>query len=218
VLSAGTSAAPPWEPRNHKRRWSSYISTRQALNVIEAAGFAERVGLRPNRFITIHFDQGELLIRPQESLGVFFKLSREWLEVRGVPGVYLWALEDGWGLGLHAHILMHVPAEHAASFATRQSGWLGKSGLAAKKARVVQTQHVRSFKALRGAIKYMLKGASPEFLTIMQGQISGSPSSTIYGKRCGTSEAIGRTARIRAEINKRGELPNDLGKSQRGAV
>ena len=181
--------------RNVRTRWSAFIRPEAATNIILAAGHASKTGRDLNRFVTINFDQGELLGRAQGALGAYLKLGADWLRLRGVEATHVWVLENGPGKGLHVHILQHVPRELSPHYSALQKGWLRNAGLTPNKANVIRSKGIKSPRALRGVLKYLLKGGHPEFLQQFCGQIRGDGGSVIYGKRCGTSQNIGAKAR-----------------------
>jgi hypothetical protein len=189
-----------------------------------ALTFAGVIGLEPNRTIDIHFNQGGLDLdhhRPQEALGKFLKLAREWIACRGGNTSYLWVLENRrhsgnpfdqndreMRMGVHAHILMHVPENLVGRFAQLQRGWLTKAGMSGNNARTIKGRKLINRNSVRGKFLYILKDLRPKEMLgfepwpVEDGQQPvildnrGKPSDLpIYGQKAGTSRNIGMAAR-----------------------
>lgn len=138
------------------------------------------------------------------------KLATDWLRTRGEVLSYIWVREAGEGKGDHVHILWSVPPDLSKDFARLERGWRkrmgAKRGRGAFKSKPVglsyrhgayEIQYGESYpEALRGVLSYMVKGAGPKTAQALGLQRSGL-GGELWGKRCGMSENINRTARAR---------------------
>jgi hypothetical protein len=199
----------------------------QAANMASALEFSAALGLEPNRTIDIHFNQGGLDLdrhRPQAALGCFLKLAREWISCRGGDTAYIWVLENRRHsgspfkpderevlMGVHVHLLIHVPQHLTGRFSQLQRGWLTKAGMSGNAPRTIKGTRLPTQKAVRGKFLYMLKDLNPEAMADFQawspvdGEVPvildtrGKPSDMpIMGQKAGTSRNIGLAARKRA--------------------
>jgi hypothetical protein len=188
-------------------RRSLTIPTQGALNVHAAAWFAREIGLPLNRHTTIHWERGGV----SDALAAtthFLALASAWARSRGAEFAYVWVREAGPNKGEHVHILLRVPPDLAVDFKRRQRGWLKACGAAWRKG-VVHSERIgfslrhadqsgysgETYAANLGEVlDYILKGAGQtarRLLGLRRKQFGG----VVTGKRCGTSENIGRAAR-----------------------
>lgn len=176
-----------------------------------AAQFAHHEQLPLNRHTTIHFDVANIS-EPVLALGRMFKLMSDWLRTRGASFAYLWVREAGPQKGEHVHILMHVPPHLTAEFAHRERGWRSRVGarraLGAFRSRPIGHSYRHAKKGLefgetysdhlRKITGYLIKGAdgrSVKALELTRVEDGGE----LWGKRCGMSQNIGRSARLKIE-------------------
>jgi hypothetical protein len=188
--------------------------------------YAERIGHRLNRFISINFACSRTLLRAQEIVGHYLRLIGQWLCRRGVAATYVWVLEHVPGTGEHVHILLHCPPELAATFAPKmRSHWLKIVGVPPRahvfKCRRIGpreqthldacTEAQQYRRRLKGILRYLMKGLDPAEKSFLD---AGRPlrdrrstaellgvrvreNAPIAGRRSSTSENIGKTARYR---------------------
>ena len=193
---------------NRIDRISLDITSRHARNLIEAADYAASDEWPLNRFLTVRLDNAHVRSRPQNFLTHFLDLYGEWLFNRGIPRCWIWVFENSSAGGLHAHILLHAPPEHVQKLRAKEHDWFVTAGGQPKRGALVvkpiggsysasSNEPDRYRAALQGLVKYILKGvdeaAAREF------GIEREPQGTIRGKRCGTSEALGKNARAGRE-------------------
>ncbi|WP_353200507.1 hypothetical protein [Sandarakinorhabdus sp.] len=199
------------------------ISLQQARGLVAAAAHAERIGLPPNRLVTLHWAAlglGDDLAAA--AIGRVLKLWREALAERGLPFACVWARENDDGdasKGSHVHILAHVPAAAGPGFMRRLRGWarLAAGGRIDRRrgridgpayvagavntrrigGRLVVAQGVHEAN-LAAALGYLLKGAD-EATAAALGLTRREPGGRLTGKRVGWSENIGAKARRRVE-------------------
>jgi hypothetical protein len=208
--------APPSQPRV-RQRWShtprQHLTVEQLENNWAALGHAERLGLRPNASLDIHFDRGRLddpTRNAGAALKAFLKSARQWVERRGCETAIIWTMENRSGFGgegVHAHVLMHVPIELLTRWHQLRRRWARKAGLEASKSRVINFNHVRSLDAAKGKLAYMSKDAHPDTLAIFEPFLNtntGKPwlhdankpsNAPIYGLKTGVSRNINAKAR-----------------------
>lgn len=175
----------------------------------EAVQHAGRLGLPLNRHISLHLGcLGIDQIDAVAAIGHFLKLAREWIRSRGGDTAAVWVREDGIGKGNHAHILLHVPAGLTLG---RNKKWARKIGGGTYRVGAIETTRVGGraqcsedgsdhfFINLANVTRYILKGADPEAAKAFGLKRHGE-GGEIIGKRCGTTENIGPTARSRDRL------------------
>jgi hypothetical protein len=209
--------APPVRQRKHRgcyrKQGSKVIAVQQAINIIEAVRFAKSIDLRLVAHLTIHWaytdvgddPNGKLFAKVREGLG-------KWLLRQGIVFAAAWSRErmsGGQAEVEHCHLLFHLPAEYCTK---------RKLQVEASIYRLIK-RHGRGYWAeevIKLVIwpnpdgKYLIKGGDPKVwkrfrLKKEHRRLQG----IIHGKRCGTTQNIGRAARSRA-------LAAD--KKQRGAA
>jgi hypothetical protein len=193
--------------RNSASRYSDALTNKQTAEIIAAAQFAARIGLPFNRHLTIHWEAaGVPDCEGAAATAAFLTLARDWLRKRGVPFAWLWVRENGDGKGSHVHILLHCRPELGRAFAGMQRRWLRRVTGKPYRPRTIRTARIggtlRAFETapavyadnLARVVVYLLKGASPEAARAL-GIKRPEPGGRIIGKRCSTSQNIGRTAR-----------------------
>ena len=199
-----------------KVRSTTAISYRDAANLLDAAAFAATIGIPLNRFLTVHTEAGGATdaLKTRARLAKFMS---NWVASKGGRFAHVTVRGTGEGKGEHFHMLLHIPAGLRVGFNQRKSKWLRTAGLKRAKG-VSHSRAVGRFyyfgtsgfpggghyaANLAEALDYMLKGAelkARERLAIRRCE----PGGELQGKRCFHSENIGRTARSRVLISKRG--------------
>ena len=193
------------------RRKASYaLTTTQARLLSKGALHAIRIGLPLNRFITIDWELAGVS-DSQKALAAFLKLLRDWLERAGHSTAYLWVQECGEVIGIHSHILVHVPPALIKRLGQLQRGWLKRIGVVSRKGvvrskpigytsdaplaadDVTQASYRQNLEVL---IDYVLKAADRKARnTLGLGRNRLPKYSLVTGKRAGTSRNIGIKAR-----------------------
>jgi hypothetical protein len=192
--------------RNKRSRTSVELSHSQAVNIIEAAGHAAALSLPLNRHITIHWGQAGILdCEAAAATGRYVKLVADCIAKRGGRFACVWVRENGDGKGTHVHILAHIPAGFA--LARMQRRWLRHiSGRPYLKGTIKTTRIggrlaaaqglTEGYRAnLREVVAYVLKGVSADSAAAL-GFDKLEPGGRIIGKRCGSSQNLGRQARV----------------------
>lgn len=192
-------------PRTSCHKVSDSLSAVQCSNLCKAAEFSNRIGMPLNRFCSAHFGLVGLYDREGlKALSAFLKLVREWVWRQGGELTYLWTRETA-EHGTHAHILFHVPdqLDREIKYKLWRLFKQACDGAYVQKAhhscRIVSRSphiHSRQEKVMRhkGVLDYVLKGANPE-AKLEHGLQNTKPCGRVVGKRCGTSQNIGKKAR-----------------------
>jgi len=180
-------------PPNHRSRRSDYMKSAQALDLLEAALHAQRIGLPLNYHIVINFAAARTTRRAQEIVSHYLRLIGQWLVKRGVQSTFLWALEHAedtdehsFDTGEHVHILLHCPPELAREFAAKaRSHWLAIVGGtprrgALRSKRFALFPRDPSFTLagydvrLKGVLRYLLKTLDPSDRSNLDGYLPKS--------------------------------------------
>jgi hypothetical protein len=184
---------------------TQHIKPGQVKELREAARYARSIGLPLEAFATIHWSvtdagddpDGRKLARVREGLS-------KALNRRGIPFAAVWVrerLSSGHAEVEHCHMLFHLPR-------TWQSGkqlvdinraierLIGRHADYAYDHALELTFHNN------GDIRYLLKGRTPEMQRELRIKAKWrKPQGLIYGKRCGTTQNLGRAARGRHAIS-----------------
>jgi hypothetical protein len=210
LSSLRASAAQPDRPHEHRRRYrvggTKYVTLLQATNIIEAIQFAKLIGLPLVAHLSVHWSLtdvgddpgGQVFVRLREGLN-------KWLNRRGIAFAGAWARErqaGGQSDVEHCHLLFHLPVEYRSGPSLLQvEAAIGRlvrrhaGGIFHEKAIDLWLHG----KAPYPDGKYLIKGGGPKVwkrfrLRKEHRRLQG----IIHGKRCGTTENIGPTERVRA--------------------
>ena len=140
--------------------------------------------------------------------GSFLESMSDNLRSLGSAKAFLWSLETGLTYGVHVHILIHVHPTLARKVSRFQRRWLGTAGATFKKGIILSRpvgarlslclpgrDENRSYEHnLAVAVEYVLKNVNQAARAAFPNRFKEC-SGLIYGKRCGTSQNIGRSAR-----------------------
>jgi len=189
-------------------RKSGEITGYQTDNLWAAAFHADQIGQTLNAFLTIHWDNQGGDGTVQERNSHMLICARRWLERRNQDLTAIWVIEHGTVSGLHAHNLIHVPRHLLASFTGMLPQWTGIPALPKDqwKLDMKNKQHVQGYgqdgiwHLMRiydhgiGLRRYLLKGAADRWHRL---GIRHKDQGVVQGKRCGSSNNLGPTARSR---------------------
>mgnify|MGYP000901929702 CR=1 FL=1 len=195
-------------PRNRADRESHVLKATQIANLVASTRHAALIGLPFTRMITIHWEAaGVLLADMVKATGRYIDLLSKALARHGSATAWLWVHENGDGKGGHCHLLAHVPARLVQIVTRLQKGWLRKITGKPYKAGVIHSRPIGrrlgvevGNPALHAAnletvLHYVLKEASLE--SIVRFRLSRYEfGGCVIGKRCATSQNIGRKARL----------------------
>lgn len=213
---AALSASSPGRggARNRADRENHALTAAQIANLKAAARHADRIGLPLTRMITIHWEAaGMPLGEMAKATGRFTDLMTKALARHGSATAWLWTHENvpgkGHAKGGHCHLLAHVPAPLVPVLTALQRGWLRRITGRPYQARIIHSSPIGGRLGLEtgnpdlhainleAALSYVLKGASP--MAALQFPLERlEPGGRVIGKRCGTSQNIGATARKKA--------------------
>lgn len=192
--------------RNTATRTSDSLTETQCRELIAATAFAADIGLAFNILLTVHFEAGGISDgQAGAALRSFLKGASGWTARRGARMAWAFVREHGEGKGSHAHILLHVHPALRPAFTRRQRQWLQRAGIHPAKGvilsrriggtlRAYQESPDSYFPNLGAALGYCLKGADAKAAKALA-LTRLEPGGRIIGKRCGTSQNIGRAKR-----------------------
>lgn len=208
LSSLGAHRAQPDQQREHRRQYRSgdtrYITPPQAINIIEAVKFAKSIDLPLVAHLTIHWSLTDACDDPN---GILFARLREglskWLHRHGIVFAAAWSRErqsGGQSDVVHCHLLFHLPINY------RKGAKLLLVEAAISRLARLHGRGISHEKAIDLRVhdnpdgKYLIKGGGPKIwkcfrLRKEHRRLQG----VIHGKRCGTTQNIGRGARQRDE-------------------
>ncbi len=199
------SFPPPPKKTRGKAKPSTCITAKAAVNLLNGAAFASSIGLHLNTSVTIN---AACSTRCASGPGFWRRINlslASFAEKHDIPLAYAFALENPpkGGQGLHAHVLLHLPADrHAAlraalavhltavfAWRPRRPGYVPLN----IKEKVLKPDDTT------GCMVYTLKGIDPRVTTYRRLNGQGpEPQGTIHGKRAGLSQSIDQAARRQA--------------------
>lgn len=196
--------------RNSASRKSHALKRAQVENLLAAVRFAGEIDLPFNRMINIHWEAaGVPLSEMVRATGRFIDLLSKTIVRHGGKTAWVWTHEGGEKKGGHVHILAHVPNDVIDVVTGLQRRWLKaitgnpyRSGVIRTKPigprRGVETSNPALHQEnLKKVSLYIVKGLAPD-LAQEVGISRPEPGGMVIGKRCGTSQNIGRKARAKA--------------------
>jgi len=171
-----------------------------------AAAYAASRRVPLNRFLTLAWNLGEVGDAPTAT-GRFLKLYTDAFRKAGFTSAWAYVHEVGPVVGVHTHLLLHVPNDRREWFNRLVGRWLKLCG--AKKSKGVRHSRPVGWLAydpgsetysenLRAAVDYMLKGVHPS-IALSAGVSRPAFQGLIEGKRLAVSLNIGRNARLLAD-------------------
>ena len=183
---------------HYRERGSKGITVPQAINIIEAVRFAKSIDLRLVAHVTIHWS-GTFAFDDQD--GTRFAEVREGLSKvllrRGIPAAWVWCRECKAHTDIvHCHLLFHLPVEYRTG-----------SKLAEMESHIERLVDRHGDGILGGFAVKLVIWPDPDGLYLIKGGGRAvwkrfkirkdwrQPQGIIHGKRCGTTENIGRAAR-----------------------
>lgn len=199
--------------RNRADRESHALSAAHVANLIAATAHAKAIGLPFTRMITIHWEAaGIALAGVVKATGRFVDMLTKFLARHRSRSAWLWVLENGPEKGAHCHMLAHVPARLVKRLPASQKRWLRKITGHSYRKRVIRSDPIGGRLGLEfgnpdlhainleAAFFYLLKGASVEAACHFD-LARMDPGGRILGRRCSTSQNIGKCARgsVRAD-------------------
>jgi hypothetical protein len=190
--------------RHRKERASKRITLRQATNLMEAVTFAREIGTLLDAHATIHWagtkvgddPDGRLFAKVREGLD-------KWLKRQGIPGglTAIWVrerLSGGSAEVVHCHMLFHLPHPFTRGKRRMQvEGALERLIDRHGEGNFLDCTLKLTFPRNPNGL-YLIKGGGPDvWRRFGVPRCWRKPQGLIHGKRCGTTENIGPTARRR---------------------
>ncbi len=178
-----------------------YITLEAAENIIQATGFSAQLDVPINRHLTISWAVADVPGRVSDAQGKFLELASKWLRYHSVTPAYVYVIENGPVLGLHSHIAIHIPDELAREFRKMTDRWVRSLGgsprtkgalLLSPKDKFAPRSHHQS---IRHLLRYILKGTEQSAADLLNINTEYTKAGVVIGRRCGTSENIGKKAR-----------------------
>ena len=192
---------------NRAERESYELSARHLANLAAAAHYATDIGLPLTRLITIHWQAAGIPLECMAAAtGCFIDLLTKALARHGSKTAGLWVHENGHGKGGHCHLLVHVRAADVPIITRLQMGWLRRITAQRYHRRVIRGDPIGRKLGLDTSnpalwaenaattLGYLLKGIDPD-APVAASLVRLQPGGRVIGKRCGTSQNIGRKAR-----------------------
>jgi hypothetical protein len=180
--------------------------------------------------ITVHWEAaGVPLELMPKATGRFLDLLTKALARRNGATAWIWVHENGDGKGGHCHIIIHIPADLVPLVTRLQKGWLRAITGRKYVARVIHSKPIGGklgleisnpilhAENLSAVIKYVLKGADQEAAEMFNRDVAGfrierlDGGGRVIGKRCGTSQNIGRKARADVQGWQRQNTSDNVG-------
>jgi hypothetical protein len=168
-------------------RGTSFINEKAVQNLLNAFQFAKSQGFPLNLAVTVQWALAPSPDRPLLRQAKLLERAAKWGHRRKIPLVYLWVMERVAGAQPHSHIMLHMPTEYRAEFRHMlRYAWIVPS----PPARLVRCQALPN---PQGKLQYLLKGSETAVAEALG--FAPKPQGFICGKRCGTSESVGKKAR-----------------------
>jgi len=208
----GGAEHPPHHPRrggarNRVDRVSHSLSENQVAKLTAAARHAFVIGLPFTRMISIHWQaMGVPLSDMAKATGRFIDLMTKTLARHGSATAWIWVHENGPAIGGHCHVLAHVPAALVKRLSKLQRRWLKRIAGRPYRSRVIRSRPIGGWLGIENsnpnlhalnlheALAYVLKQATAA-AAIRFRMERLQPGGRVIGKRCGTSQNIGASAR-----------------------
>lgn len=188
--------------RNRADRTSDALTPTQVELLLAAAEFAERIGLPLNRHIIIHWEEAGIEDSDAaRATTAFLKSLHDGIRKTGGDSATIWVRENGDCKGSHVHILAHIPAGQLRMVKRLQCRWVSRATGKHYRREALYGRPVVGAKQagplyranLETVIRYIAKGANADAASLIAPR-KAEPGGTVIGKRCGTSQNIGRAA------------------------
>ena len=180
------------------RRKTCALPRRAGATLIDAWRFADQLSRPLNAFLTVHMGKLDGGGDPLHRQARWRERMAKWLTARGIPPTWLWWREHGRSVGEHYHMLLHLPARHLPAFRRMVcQRWVqdGEPG-AIDGPKVANGDEAMIGYALKDMTRkdWLALNMPPKLWSKYAAKRSRK---AIVGKRCGTSENIGRAAMAR---------------------
>jgi hypothetical protein len=146
-----------------------------------------------NRHFTIHLKDTKAENNPQLFLSHMMRNTRKWLQRRRLSHSFIWVLENGKYKGVHAHILLYIPAGFQTDYKRAMKRWLEIYDISDIKVRMIQYPDygdLHPLNGIHGVVRYLCKGTklasghiNDDFIQSLDLKDQGE----IIGRRWGTN-------------------------------
>lgn len=178
-------------PKTRYRHETHHLTAHQVERIFSAAERAYESGVPLNRFITIHFDDYADRNNPQSFMVALMEHVRKWLKRRSLKTAYLYVIENAPIKGLHAHLMLHIPAGHQIAFKKAMRAWLpfewSKKRVDVKRIDYPPFGALHALNPLYGRLRYICKGIDPK---VTPRKIEPKHQGVIVGRRYGISRTL----------------------------
>lgn len=194
--------------RNFASRESDALSAAHVTNLIAAVSHANAIGLPLNRMITIHWERAGISLEAiPGATGRFIDMMAKAMSRHGSKTAWAFVHENGDRKGGHCHLLAHVASAMVPIVTGMQKRWLRRIADRPYRARVILSRPIGGRLGLETSnpnlyaenlaevLAYTIKGADPDAARKFE-LLRLKPGGRVIGKRCGTSQNIGRKARM----------------------
>ena len=187
----------------NKTKRQDSINLLAAENVIQAAGYADQIGLPLNRHLTITWELAQCVGRVQDIQTRFLERYAKWVRYHGSNPAYVWVIENGSVWGYHSHIMIHVPSHLYTDFKKMLPRWIDGEPDLSGHTRTCMPKPIKygfginRWNRLKGVVRYILKGVESEAANLLKINPRPDKAGIVFGRRVGTSENIGQAARKR---------------------
>ena len=217
-------------PKNHRHKSTEYLDEADLIDITLAAKTAHDIGRAFNLNVAVHIDPDSTLERPQDLLAGYLYRLRRWLAKHGSPLTFFWILEKPIGIGLHAHLMLHIPPELQTGakpnfHSWQQRAWYQTGVELNAAAGVIKTERIGPrgydrktaddrtqatyFRQLRGLLKYHCKAINPQEQSRLAADTRAADlfgivpeyQGTIHGRRYSRSMDISQQARTLLWLN-----------------
>jgi hypothetical protein len=202
--SKGKKPGPcrPWQlrARYQRSRCIERLKPNQIQNLSAADAFARWQGRPLNTFVTIHFLETVNAKRGFEQ--AIDRLSKWHMRWGGEwSAIHVWEAVGG----LHVHLACHCPQNSSAVHNAMQAAFSGHD------------VHITARKAGQGMMAYLCKGTDVVTHSKLHGprHIKARAQGFILWKRCGTTQNLGKAARVKAGFEAKNQRNNCIKTSPR---
>jgi hypothetical protein len=184
------------------RGYTEQIGRKAAENICHAFDYAKYINRALNTYIVINLTAlPDDACRTQAFARIRHKfrdwMSRKHMTTDGAtePPRYVYSMEAPNGDD-HANWVVHIPERFLAEFEKKLPKWVARI-LGDERPFDIDIQKVTR-EADKSLAKYVIKGADPAYIDYLHLGTVAAPQGRVWGRRCGASPAIGRTARKKA--------------------
>jgi hypothetical protein len=186
-------------PPSRRRRRTTHITKKQTENLIYALEFADAIGLPLNTSVDINWVMCAGFTDDRTRIAHLQERLSKWCKRNGFPLTMIWVREMGEYGNSNLHILLHLPPKltrkNYKQFRLALERTLEPEGGTADERAI----RIQSAYDAFGKLRYMLKGIEERHA--QQFGLKASFQGELEGKRVGSTQNIGKTARKKRHPN-----------------